>query len=444
MSTSLTWWLARIREDMAIVIAGDTISAVSPMDSARIPEGARRVEASRQFAIPGLWDMHIHWYGQDSMRLFPINGVTGVRVMWGNFMHHAWRRAFESGNRLGPHMLIASAIVDGPEPIWPGSIVAADAEGGTKAVAAAIRTNSDFAKVYSLLPRDAYFALAEEAKRESLPFDGHVPMMVSAREASDAGQRCMEHLYEMIIACSSEEDELRQMMAQLVQEEGKVRALRGSQVRRDVNRRALATYDPDKAAALSEVFRQNNTWHCPTLTVLRNLAYLTEPEIQGDPNLKYMPTSMMQYLAPKQDRFGDDEEQRTFARTVLQKKYELLGTMHEKGVKILAGTDVLNPYCLPGFSLHGELQLMVEAGLTPIEALQTATINPAVFQGKEDTLGSIETGKTADIVLLTANPLENIGNTAKIDSVILRGKRFTRAMLDEMLDEFDSGEAKSK
>lgn len=425
-----------VRPDMAIVISDDRITAVTPAAELESPEGATTVEAAGQFAIPGLWDMHIHWYGQDSMQLFPINGVTGVRVMWGSFMHHAWRRAFEKQQRLGPHMLIGSVIIDGADPIWPGSLIATDAESGRKAVANAIKAKSDFAKVYSLLPREAYFAIAEEANRQGLPFDGHVPMMVSASEASEAGQRCMEHLYEMLLACSGEEHTLRAMQAELVEAEGKVRALSGSQVRRDVRRRALATYDAEKAAQLFATFRSNNTWHCPTLTVNRNLAYLQEPEIQNNPDLQYIPENMLRFVAPAKDRFGDNDEARQFARAALEKKYEILLAMHRAGVRLLAGTDVLNPFCLPGFSLHGELQLMVEAGLTPAEALRTATINPAMLQGKESELGSISEGKIADIVLLTGNPLEQISNTTTIDSVILRGKRFDRATLDKLLEGF--------
>ncbi|MEM8680670.1 MAG: amidohydrolase family protein [Planctomycetota bacterium] len=424
--------------DQGILIEGDRITAVAPMDELVIPPSAQRVDTTGQFAIPGLWDMHVHWYAQDTMKLFPINGVTGVRVMWGNFMHHAWRKAFEKGERLGPRMLIASAIIDGPQPIWPGSIVAADAEGGRKAVAQAIRSQSDFAKVYSLLPREAYFAIAEEANAQQLPFDGHVPMLVSPREAAEAGHRCMEHMYELLLACSSEEDSLREMQLKLVEAEGRVAALRNSDVRRDVAKRALDTYDEQKAQELFSVFVQHDTWHCPTLTVLRNLAHLSEPEVRDNPNLRYLPASMLNYLAPNADRFGT-EAARKFNQLTLQAKYRVLAQMQAAGVRLLAGTDVLNPYCLPGFSLHGELALLVDkVGLTPAEALRTATIHPAIFQGREAELGSIEPGKLADLVLLTQNPLEDIRATNRINSVIMAGHRYTRAELDGMLEELEA------
>ena len=423
--------------EMGLVIEGDRITAVTRMDQLERPPHSVEIDATGQFAIPGLWDMHIHWYAQDSMKLFPINGVTGVRVMWGNFMHHAWREAFDQGTRLGPRMLIASAIIDGPQPIWPGSVVAADAEGGRRAVELAIRGKADFAKVYSLLPREAYFAVAKEARARQLPFDGHVPMMVSPREAAEAGHRCMEHLYELLLACSSQERELRKMQMEFVVAEGSVAALRNSDLRRDLARRALQSYDDEQAAELFAVFVEQGTWQCPTLTVLRNLAYLAEPEIRNNPHLRYMPPAMLRYLAPPQDRAGS-EAARQFSRKALEKKYELVAAMHAAGVRVLAGTDVLNPYCLPGFSLHEELALMVEqVGLSPAEALKTATLHPAIFQGREDELGSIETGKLADLVLLTENPLDNIRATTKIARVILAGRDYSRAELDALLSKMD-------
>lgn len=394
----------------------------------------QQIDGQGKFAIPGLWDMHIHSYNPNDMQLFPINGVVGVRLMWGMPQHRQWKSRFENNELLGPRMMIASAIIDGPKPIWPGSIVASDKATGEKAVELAMSAKADFAKVYSLLPREAYFAIAEKCQAEKLPFDGHVPEMVSALEASEAGQRSIAHMYGVLLACSSQEEELRKIRAEFVDKNGgEIRALLGNEAFA-IMRRTIDSYDSEKAQKLFATFKKNGTWHCPTLTVLRNLAYLTEPEIQNDPNLKYLPAFVKNFSAPKNYPKPRTEQRIKFDRTRYQRILKLVGEMHEAGVPIIAGTDVLNPFCFAGFSLHTELELLVEAGLTPAEALKTATINPAKFQQLDEKFGTIEKGKSADLVLLNANPLQDIGNTKKIDSVILRGKFLSRKKLDELLN----------
>src|SRR5262249_19092575 len=152
------------------------------------------IDARGKFLIPGLWDMHVHWEMKDYLPLFIANGVLGVRVMWGMPIHHEWRKEISAGTLLGPRLNIASPIIDGPHPIWKGSVsVGNDAE-ARQAVIQAKQNGADFIKVYSLLPREAYFAIADETKKLGLPFAGHVPEAVNAGEASDAGQKSIEHL----------------------------------------------------------------------------------------------------------------------------------------------------------------------------------------------------------------------------------------------------------
>jgi hypothetical protein len=200
-----------------------------------------------------------------------------------------------------------------------------------------------------------------------------------------------------------------------------------------INQRAVNSFDETKAKALFERLAKNQTWQCPTLTVLRNLAFLETPEIQNNPNLKYIPPTFRSTIAPAQDKNGRSAE--AFARS--QENYrwnlKLLRQIHVARVPILAGTDCLNPFCLPGFSLHEELALLVEAGLTPLEALRTATINPAKFQKQENQFGSIQAGLRADLVLLNANPLEDIANTKSIEAVFLSGRYLDQCQRTEML-----------
>src|SRR4029077_3572824 len=156
----------------------------------------------------GLWDIHVHWYEKDYLPLFIANGVTGVRMMWGTPTHHEWRQQIEAGSLVGPRLLIASTIVDGPKPVWPGSMTASNEAEGRQAVTKAKQEGADFVKVYSFLPREAYFAIADEAKKQGIAFEGHVPVAVSAEEASRAGQKTFEHLIGVLPACSTRSDEL--------------------------------------------------------------------------------------------------------------------------------------------------------------------------------------------------------------------------------------------
>ena len=224
---------APAQSDVTMVITGDRITTIGKSGEVILPANVRIVEATGKFLIPGLWDMHVHWYDEDYLPLFIANGVTGARIMWGMPLHHEWRNKIEHGSLLGPRLLIASAIIDGPNPVWPGSDTASNAAEGRQAVLKAKHDDADFVKVYSRLPREAYFAIADEAKAQGLPFVGHVPDSISAEEASAAGQKSIEHLTGVLSSCSIQ-----------------------------------GAYNSGKAAAVFAEFKTNCTWQCPTLTVL--------------------------------------------------------------------------------------------------------------------------------------------------------------------------------
>jgi imidazolonepropionase-like amidohydrolase len=431
---------APAQPDMTVVIRGDRITELGKSGTVQAPDGAQVVDATGKFLIPGLWDMHVHWLHRDYLSLFIANGVTGVRIMWGAPMHHQWRQGIEKGEVLGPRLSIASAIVDGPKPIWPGSLAVGNEAEGRKAVSQSKEGGADFIKVYSRLPREAYFAIADEAKKQGLPFAGHVPGTVSVAEASDAGQQSIEHLTNVLEACSTREEELRKRGQELWSNlpEGQVFPSRAAL--RSLTLDMLETFSPDKANALFARFARNHTWQCPTLTVLRNIASLDDPKMHSDPRVKYMPPGFTGGWNPANDfrfkeRVAEDYE---LGRSTYKKLTELVVPMRRAGVEFLAGTDVLNPYCFPGFSLHDELELFVQAGLSPMEALQTATLNPARFLGKEKDLGTLEKGKIADLVLLEASPLKSIGNSRKIDAVVVSGKLFPKAELQKMLADVEA------
>ena len=422
---------ASAKPNMNVVIANGRIAAIG--EPVRPPKDAQIIDATGKFLIPGLWDMHVHWGDTGYLPLFLANGVTGVRIMWGDPIHYEWRKRSAAGQLLAPHLVIASPLIDGPKPFWSGSISVSTQTQAREAVDQAKERGADFVKVYSFLPREEYFAIADEARKQNIAFAGHLPLAVSAKEASNAGQKSFEHLLGILPACSTRSTELTDAArADLADDLVASRpAFWGAHIKAS-RRIMLDTYSPEKAAALFAILKKNCTWQCPTLTLLRTTTFADDPSsFTLDPRLKYIPPRMKGDWNPPgvaQD-YGDP----AFAAKEFQKDLEVVGAMQKAGVGILAGTDTSNPYCMPGFSLHDELGLLVKAGLTPMQALQAATLNPARFLGTEKDYGTIEPGKIADLVLLDANPLDDIANTKKIASVIYGGKLFSRAEIDRML-----------
>ncbi len=280
----------------------------------------------------------------------------------------------------------------------------------------------------------------DEANKHGLHFAGHVPYAVSAVEASEAGQHSIEHLSGILLAASSLEEMLREMTqeAWTNRPEGRNRPRRNStRLRRRI---MLENFSPQKATALFAHFKRNQTWQTPTMTVLRNIAFLDEPQFRDDPRLKYLPTGVKarwERSAESRSKFWKPDDY-DISKQMYQKQMELVGMLHRADVPLLAGSDVLNPYCLPGFSLHDELGLLVEAGLTPMAALQTATLNPAQFLGREQEFGTVQASKLADFVLLNANPLESIDHIKMIHAVVTNGRLLDRAALDGLLAEVEA------
>ncbi len=417
---------APAKPDMTVVVRGDRIEALGKTSKLTVPRNAQVVDATGKFLIPGLWDMHVHpILARSYLALFTANGVTGVRVLWGEPWHHKVRKEISAGQLIGPRMIIASPIIDGPNPIWGGGIVVSSEEEGRQAVRKVKKEGADFVKVYNRIPRDAYFAIADEAKKQGIPFAGHVPRSVSAAEASDAGQQSIEHSGMVWRACSTSGEE------ELIRKFDEAWRIGGPAAATKVL--ADATYSEQKAAELFARFVKNGTWVCPTLTVFQGMPFRDEEDLANDPRLKYMPPSTRDTWN-NHFRFAlATGEGRADLKKLCQKRLDMVGAMGRAGVGLLAGTDVFNPYCFPGFGLHDELALLVQAGLSPMEALRTATYNPAKFFGKLDSMGTIEQGKIADLVLLEANPLQDISNTQKIAAVVVGGKIFQRAALQKML-----------
>jgi imidazolonepropionase-like amidohydrolase len=434
---------APARPDMTVLITDRKVAVVGGFSSVSIPRNAQIIDASGKFLIPGLVDAHLHLTdaGEPSgsreffLPLLLANGITTVRDMGGYLESLVpLRRDIRQGKRLGPQIFFAGPYLDGSPPSFQPSLVVTNAVEAAEDVHTLVQQGVDFIKVQSILSRDAYFAIAQAVRREHITFVGHVPDRVTAAEASDAGQKSVEHLTGVLRACSSEEPRLVREQFQA----GPKNATPESSHAREMKweRELLQTYSNKQAGALLAKFVHNQTWQVPTLILLRNDAYPgPETDSPDDPLLQFVPRSIAarwKQVRLTQDKLfsASDFELR---EKLLAQSMHVVALMQSSGVPILAGTDSAAPYVIPGFALHEELALLVKAGLSPMQALAAATKNPADFLGKNGTQGAIEAGKNADLLLLDSDPLEDIRNTRRIRAVILRGRLLDRSTLDKFL-----------
>jgi imidazolonepropionase-like amidohydrolase len=410
-----------------IVIDGSVIKSISAGKHIDIPKGSRIVDAKGGFVIPGLWDMHVHYFnnfsrvGTDNKEwygpLFLANGVTGLRDMASDLEDRVkakvWSEQMEKG-AVGPRVVMGSNIVDGDPPFAPGMLPVKDPEAARAAVRLMKDQGATYIKVYWNLSPESHAAIADEAKKLGIPFAGHVPFLVSAFAASELGQKSIEHLTGIFETCSSKEDELRKKeWTPKVQEE------------------IRATFDADKCRGLYRTFVKNGTYQVPTLVLHRGMQKYEDAEFRERPALSYVSASEMKDwdASPQLNRDMNAAER----AKLFQELIDAVGEMNLAGVPILAGTANNNPFVVPGFDLHDELELFVAAGMSPLQALRTATVNPAQYLGAPNKFGSVSVGRVADILILDADPTINIRNTRKINAVISNGSYIDRKEIDAML-----------
>ncbi|MGC1616914.1 MAG: amidohydrolase family protein [Candidatus Acidiferrum sp.] len=431
------------KPDRTVFISDEKIAAIGPSRSISVPRGTKTLDAAGKFLIPGLVDMHAHLTGAGEptgsrefiLPLLLANGITTVRDMGGDLDSLvALRHEIESGQLQAPRIFFAGPYLDGSPPFFQPSLVVTNSAEAATDVHSLISRGADFIKVQSNLSRDAYFAIANVCRREHITFVGHVPDRVTASEASEAGQKSIEHLTGVLRACSSDEPLLIRKQFAAGPKKGTTRQSRDRELA--WQRELLESYSDQQAAALIEKFLRNKTWQVPTLILLRNDAYPTpETDPSHDPRRKFIPLQVLNnWEKGTKDRDkGATPEEFALRASLMQASLRVVGKMNAAGVSIMAGTDTTAPFVFPGSSLHEELALLVRAGLTPMQALQAATKLPAEFLGKLQIQGTIEQGKSADLLLLDANPLDDIQNTRKIRAVILRGKLLDRISLDGLL-----------
>jgi hypothetical protein len=363
-----------------------------------VPRGAVRVDGTGKFLIPGLWDMHSHNQasGAESLELYLANGLIGTRDMGSDLEFILpLRDRIRRGELSGPEIVAAGPILDNAPADWPFRRRVSNAQEAREAVRDLKKRGVDFIKVHNNTPRDAFFAIADETPKLGLPFAGHIPLAVTIDEGAASGIKSIEHLSE-------------------------------SRVFRECAGKPQP-YDAERCRPLFDKLAANNVWQTPTLGFFRVL-----PDVFSGkpmPHAEYASDSLLELTRRNIEASKLNEQALSFLRSMSKTSLTVIRDMVPRGNAFLAGCDG----GVPGFCLHDEMQALTEAGLSPLQAIQTATINPAKLLGREKIQGTIEVGKRADLVLLEADPLTDIRNTRRIAAVIVRGQVLSKADIDRMI-----------
>ena len=429
----------QLTPNQVVAISRGKIVEVQPAD--KDSYAARQyVNGNGRYLIPGLWDMHVHFRGGDSLAaankktltLFLAHGITTVRDAGGDLTPsiYQWRQDMDAGVLAGPRIFTSGPKIDGPKAYWPGSLEVETPAQIRRALDSLQRLKVDYVKIYdSKISGAAYLETIRLAQRRGLKTTGHMPYSVTLGEAVKRGLDATEHLYYVFKACSGQEDSLTALVRNSLNTPKPLGLFA-------VLPAVYDTYSPAAAARIFALMAKHHTAAVPTLYIQKTLAELPEND--------HIQDSLRAYIDPKiqatyQRRLASARQQppaaRNFSKKLNVKFMSLVPQMQAAGVPILAGSDSgpFNSFIYPGASLQEELVLLVQAGLTPLQALQAATINGARFMGVAERTVAIAPGRDADLVLLTGNPLENIANIRKIDAVISRGKAYPAATLTNMM-----------
>lgn len=410
----------------------------------RPPKDAKLVvDGKGKFLIPGLWDMHIHIRGgiesipanETFLKLYVANGITAVREMGGDIPEtvFAWRKEIAEGNRVGPRIFTSGPKLDGPKPAWPGSIPVSTPEEGRQAVRKLHLMGADLVKLYfDYIEPPVLKAITEEADKWKMPVAGHFARNLTIREQVEAGIRDGQHakFYLLQGSCTDE----RYIAREFIKRRNSEKPMGFD----EWTKLLLEEFNPAQERSLLRMLVDMRSWFTPTLAVGAAGLTVGMRTYSDDPRVKYIPAAIWKSWDPESGRRKAPPDDIRSLRALVQRKgIEFIPKLRDAGVPLLAGTDTgfANNYVFPGWSLHEEISLLREAGLTNFEALQTATINPVRYFKMEKTHGTIARDKAADLVMLDGNPLVDIRNTSKVAGVMVNGKWFGKADIDKLLAE---------
>lgn len=433
--------------DQDILIDGETISAIGPHGSIATFAPVETIDGTGKFVIPALWDAHVHLtfdpeLGANILPLFVANGITRVRDTGGllDKMVEVQAKANEMGS-AAPHIYFAGPLVDGLPRVYDGSPstypdISAGVNTPSDAIAEVNRladAGVHFIKSYEMLTPETFKALVAAATERGLPVTSHVPLSMNATDVAKAGVRGMEHLRNLGLSCARTADDLL-AARQTMLSEGQT--MEGSSLRAAIHTEqrpiAFADQDATRCDSLIETLATYRVFQTPTLALNTRSTYRHFGAEEWQATIAHLPPSVATRwhdLAARAMQAQKDQAQIAFTDWSMA----MTAKLHAAQVPIMAGTDTPIGLLTPGFSLHLELERLVQAGLTPLEALTSATLRPAQFFGLEETMGTIEAGRSGDLVILNENPLDDIRNTRSVHSLIVRGVYIDEATRQALL-----------
>lgn len=420
-----------------IAVKGLRIIAVVNNQEANSFVAANTINAKGKYVMPGLWDMHMHFGGGDSLieenknllMLYLANGITSVRDCAADISPSVlqWRKAINEGLLEGPTIYTAGPKLEGYKSIWVGDIEVDNSDELNKAIDSLEKIKVDFVKITdNTMKPDLYLEALKETRKRGFQITGHIPAALTLTQVSNAGLSAIEHIGYLLRAGNADEAGFSAKIAA------------GQFTARDYNKLLLQQFDTAAAMKVYKQLAKNGTAVVPTLSISYTVAYLDQDDHKNDDYLQYIGRGLRNTYNWRVQRAAKDPADAVqFRHELFERSAGLLPLLNKAGVKIIAGTDAgyLNSFDYPGLSLHKELALMVKYGLTPLQALQASVINGPAFFKKETMYGSIVPGKIADLLLLDENPLQNITATEKINTVIVKGEVYNRQRLDALMQE---------
>lgn len=437
-----------LKENQTVIIQEGKIHKIIASDKIDLDPKNEIIDGTGKYLIPGLWDAHVHFAFTEELApsmfdLFLAYGITSVRDTGGKIdFVKKWKDEATANPTSAPRVMIAGPLLDGMPNVYDGS------DPGRPPLSVGLSTiedvknqinyldslGVDLLKAYEMLTPEQFATVTQLAKEKGLKVTGHVPLSMDVISASNAGLNSMEHMRNLELACASNADELLEQRHQLLDlgknDPGGILRSRIHQAQRST---AIENYDEQKADEVLAVLAKNQTWQIPTLALATGSVrkYFNKTNFQE--SFQLLPAALEQQWTTAIENIGENEVS-AFNQSYHEWKLNMVSKIHKAGIGIMAGTDCPIFFLTPGLSLHEELLVLVEAGLTPLEALYTATYNPAKYFNLENELGLIKENYWADLVILDANPLEDIQHTQQINAVIRQGKLLNRGDLDQIFE----------
>lgn len=434
------------REHQSVVVRGNRIVKTGPVNEIKNPSDAAIIDCRGKYLIPGLWDAHMHLTNSNVIApaMYPlliVNGITYIRDTAAELqlikplLEEAEKASRSEG--MAPDVFFTGPHLDGKQLSWSSSVSAVTADKAHMIIDSLIIAGVDQLKIYDLLPKEVCIDALAYAKSKGLKVSAHVPLTMDVIEASKAGLASMEHMYNLEMSCSSDWDSLLQARRKMISNGSK---MHGNDLREGIYRaqrlHSFKTQDDERRELVLKTLAENNTWQVPTLVILAEAEHKVYAREDYKKTFRYLPEpARSEWLKASEKRVEQPPSEEGLAHA--RWAYDMIPRLVKSGIGIMAGTDMPLANLIPGFSLHEELALLVRSGLTPLQAIESATLKPAQFFGIDNEQGSISEGMLADIVLLDANPLDDIKNTQRINAVMRNGFLHTREKLDRILSDLE-------